>query len=147
MTAPCSLTAVAELIEERQMPNAFEDEIRELLQAGEKIAAIKRYREETGVGLAEAKAAVEFLESGGSVKERVQPDDSEMTEQIVNLLGRGEKIEAIKLYRGRLGGDLRSAKEAVERIGEQNGIPATSGSGCLGVVLLGIATVVLNVLA
>jgi ribosomal protein L7/L12 len=129
------------------MSNAFEDEIRELLQAGEKIAAIKRYREETGVGLAEATAAVEFLESGRSMDKRVQPDDSEMTEQIVGLLGRGEKIEAIKLYRELLGGGLRGAKEAVERIGEQNGIPASTGSGCLGVVVIGIALVVLNVLS
>ena len=44
------------------MQSAFEDEIRELLASGNKIAAIKRYREEIGVGLAEAKAAVEWSE-------------------------------------------------------------------------------------
>jgi len=46
-------------------------------------------------------------------------------------LGRGEKIEAVKLYRDRFGVGRKEAKEAVERIGEQNGIPASSGSGCL----------------
>ncbi len=126
------------------MQSAFEDEIRELLASGNKIAAIKRYREETGVGLAEAKAAVESLEAGGSFTERVQPEDSDLTQQIVTLLGRGEKIEAVKLFRDRFRVDLRGAKEAVERIGEQNGIPASSGSGCLGVILLGIAVIVLT---
>lgn len=124
------------------MDSVFEDEIRELLASGGKIAAIKRYREETGVGLAEAKAAVESLEAGGSITQQIQPENSDLTQQIVTLLGRGEKIEAVKLYRDRFRVGLKEAKEAVERIGEQNGILASSGSGCLGVVLLGIAVVV-----
>ena len=124
------------------MDEAFENEIRQLLASGDKIAAVKRYREETGVGLAEAKAAVESLEAGGSLTERVQPEDSDLTQQIVTLLGRGEKIEAVKLYRDRFRVGLKEAKEAVERIAEQNGIPASSGTGCLGVVLLGIAVMV-----
>ena len=124
------------------MHDAFENEIRKLLASGNKIAAIKRYREETGVGLAEAKAAVESLEAGGSFTERVQPEDSDLTQQIVTLLGKGEKIEAVKMYRDRIRVGLKEAKEAVERIGEQNGIPASSGTGCLGVVLLGIVVVV-----
>ena len=36
-------------------------EVRRLAESGEKIAAIKRYREITGVGLKEAKDAVERL--------------------------------------------------------------------------------------
>ena len=124
------------------MDDAIEDEIRQLLASGNKIAAIKRYREETGVGLAEAKAAVESLEAGGSITQQIQPDDSDLTQQIVTLLGRGEKIEAVKLYRDRFRVGLKEAKEAVERIGEQNGIPASSGSGCLGFVLLGIVGIV-----
>ncbi len=124
------------------MQDAFENEIRQLLASGNKIAAIKRYREQTGGGLAEAKAAVESLEAGGSLAERVQPDDADLTDQIVGLLGRGEMIEAVKLYRNQSGCGLKEAKEAVERIGEQNGIRSSSGTGCLGVVLLGIVVVV-----
>lgn len=37
-------------------------EVRVLLRAGRKIEAIKRYREVTGVGLREAKDAVEAME-------------------------------------------------------------------------------------
>ena len=125
------------------MQDGFENEIRQLLASGNKIAAIKRYREQTGVGLAEAKAAVESLEAGDSFTERVRPDDSDLTDQIVGLLGRGEKIEAVKLYRNQTGCGLKEAKEAVERIGEQNGIRA-SGTGCLGVVLVGIVVILLT---
>jgi ribosomal protein L7/L12 len=39
-------------------------EVTGLLQAGRKIEAIKRYREATGAGLAEAKTAVERIEAG-----------------------------------------------------------------------------------
>jgi ribosomal protein L7/L12 len=42
-----------------------EAEIRQILQNGGKIAAIKRYREIFSCGLAEAKIAVEFLEKNG----------------------------------------------------------------------------------
>jgi hypothetical protein len=41
-------------------PDKFND-VRALLKAGNKIAAIKEYRQITGVGLAEAKEAVESM--------------------------------------------------------------------------------------
>jgi len=45
-------------------PSTVAPEIRRLLQEGRKIEAIKVYREMTGVGLAEAKAAVERIRAG-----------------------------------------------------------------------------------
>ena len=123
------------------MHEAFEEEIRRLLESGNKILAIKRYREETGVGLAEAKAAVESLEAGGEFTKPVQPDDPQATSEIVTLLSHGEKIKAIKLYRQQFRVGLKEAKEAVDYIGEQNGIPSSSGYGCLGVFLFGITAV------
>ena len=124
------------------MNEETEIEIRHLLASGNKIAAIKRFREATGVGLAEAKSAVESMEAGGSFSERHRADNPDLNDQIVGLLGRGDKIEAVKLYRQQTGSGLKEAKDAVERIGEQNGIRSTSGSGCLGVVLLGIVVAV-----
>jgi ribosomal protein L7/L12 len=57
-----------EAIERGQSPpatsvgdRAFEDELATLLERGQKIEAIKRYRERTGVGLKEAKDAVERM--------------------------------------------------------------------------------------
>lgn len=46
-------------LEEPPLPR--QDEVVALVRAGKKIEAIKVYREATGVGLAEAKAAVERL--------------------------------------------------------------------------------------
>ncbi|MFM9956893.1 MAG: ribosomal protein L7/L12 [Phycisphaerales bacterium] len=40
-------------------PSDGMDDIRELIAQGQKISAIKLYRERTGLGLAEAKAAVD----------------------------------------------------------------------------------------
>jgi len=117
------------------MNESIENEIKNLLVSGRKIEAIKRYREETGAGLAEAKDAVESLEAGRSFPE-AQKDDSELTNQVIGLLGRGEKIEAVKLYRNKFGGGLKEAKKAVQRIGEQNGIPSSPGTGCLGIFVL-----------
>ncbi|MBZ0300416.1 MAG: ribosomal protein L7/L12 [Anaerolineae bacterium] len=45
---------------------ADEAELRDLLASGKKIEAIKFYRERTGLGLKEAKDAVEDLERGVS---------------------------------------------------------------------------------
>ncbi len=47
-------------------PNPEDDanQVKEALFTGQKILAIKLYREQTGVGLAEAKDAVEKLEAG-----------------------------------------------------------------------------------
>jgi large subunit ribosomal protein L7/L12 len=45
-------------------PPPVDPEIRELLRSGNKINAVKRYRELTGAGLKEALDAVERLESG-----------------------------------------------------------------------------------
>jgi ribosomal protein L7/L12 len=88
----------------------------QLLRAGRKIEAIKRYRELTGVGLQEARDAIEALESGRSVtlppKSSLlrQVNDSEIEAQIRS----GHLIDAIKLYREKNGVGLKEAKDAVE---------------------------------
>lgn len=122
---------------------SFEDEIRELVASGNKIAAVKRYREETGAGLAEAKDAVESIAAGHSVPgsspiEKIAPDDPELTDEIVSLLERGEPLLAIKLVRVRTGKRLKEAKEIVDQIAADRGLLSQSGSGCLGVVLLSL---------
>ena len=87
-----------------------------LLRAGRKIEAIKRYRELTGVGLQEARDAIEALESGRSAtlppKSSLlrQVNDSEIEAQIRS----GHLIDAIKLYREKTGVGLKEAKDAVE---------------------------------
>jgi ribosomal protein L7/L12 len=116
------------------------DEILALLAQGRKIEAIRVYREQTGVGLKEAKDAVEALERGESIQAREFHDT--LTQELLSLLGRGEKIEAIKLYRDRTGTGLKEAKEAVEALGARHGV-IVKGAGCAGMVLLIVVGVVL----
>ena len=102
------------------------DELREMLATGRKIEAIKRIRERTWLGLKEAKELSELIEEGAGlmeVSQRLQQlgvtppapvPASGRDDAIAEALRRGNKIEAIKLYRERRGVDLRTAKEAVE---------------------------------
>jgi len=88
----------------------------ELVRVGRKIEAIKRYREIHGVGLKEAKDAVEAFEHNGNVATLPaksvlrEVNDSEIEAQIRS----GHLIDAIKLYREKNGVGLKEAKDAVE---------------------------------
>jgi ribosomal protein L7/L12 len=98
-------------------PNPREEASPEqLLRAGRKLEAIKRYRELTGVGLKEAKDAVEAMMEGGRSSSLPpkssllrQVNDSEIEAQIRS----GHLIDAIKLYREKTGVGLKEAKDAV----------------------------------
>jgi kynurenine formamidase len=48
----------------------------------------------------------------------------------------GKKIGAIKLYREKTGVGLKEAKDFIEALAADQGIAASSRSGCLGVVVL-----------
>jgi ribosomal protein L7/L12 len=124
-----------ERYESRQDSRNSREEIRTLLERGHKIEAIKLYRERTGAGLKEAKEAVEAIQSGQAAPTGVQMD-RDFEEEVVSLLARGEKIEAIRQYRKRNGLDLRTSKEAVEALAERRGIVISQGAGCLGVVVV-----------
>ncbi|HEY5004766.1 MAG TPA: ribosomal protein L7/L12 [Ktedonobacteraceae bacterium] len=94
-----------------------EEAIRDQLRSGNKIKAIKLYREQTGVGLKEAKYAVEMME-----QERQHIMVSELAQMyrgddaIEYMLIAGNKINAIKLYRQRTGVGLKEAKDAIDRM-------------------------------
>jgi ribosomal protein L7/L12 len=100
--------------------------VHDLLNAGRKIEAIKRYRELTGVGLKEAKDAVEALERGeGLVMPAPRPlavavsadaaiDDAELRAH----LAADRPIEAIKRYRELTGLGLKESKDAIDALRE-----------------------------
>jgi hypothetical protein len=67
------------------------------------------------------------------------PSGAEDETELLDLLRRGRKIDAIKLHRQRTGAGLKEAKDAVEALAVRNGLPA-SGPGCLGAALLMAAT-------
>jgi ribosomal protein L7/L12 len=121
-------SALNDLLEQPPLlPGVDVDRIRQLVQDGKKIEAIKLVREQTGLGLKEAKDAVEALERGESpdlqpvtvVAHILSRDD---VDTINGLLRQNKKIDAIKLYRERTGVDLKTAKDAVEAI-EATGSP------------------------
>ncbi|MGZ0171786.1 MAG: ribosomal protein L7/L12 [Planctomycetales bacterium] len=122
----------------------LEEEIRQLLGSGNKIQAIKFYREKTGAGLAEAKDAVEAFAAGGAFDgeasgERVPTGDPDLTDEVKELIGQGKPLLAVKLVRERTGRSLKESKELVDQISVDSGLMSPSGSGCLGAVLLAAA--------
>jgi ribosomal protein L7/L12 len=107
--------------------------VRSLMDRGLKIEAIKIYRERTGVGLKEAKDAVEALGWGRAAQSGPESDRS-LEDELRSLLEQGQRIGAIKLYRERTGVGLREAKDAVEDL-ERRGIVVSQRAGCFGVIL------------
>jgi ribosomal protein L7/L12 len=108
-----------------------------LIEAGQKIEAIKQYRERTGSGLKEAKDAVEALERG----EQLPTPKAILTtvdQDVVSLVREGKKIAAIKLYREKTGVGLAEAQAAVEAVATEHGIQAR-GSGCANALFLALA--------
>ena len=90
-----------------------DEEILKIAQAN-KIEAIKEYRALHGVGLRDAKDAVERMMN--SQTDAIQESDEEKLSRIKNYLQSGNKIAAIKEYRALYGTGLKDAKEAVERM-------------------------------
>ena len=97
-----------------------EQQIRELISDGNKIAAIKLYRETTNLGLKESKDAVEAMERGKAVNfpapAQVGELDPFLENRIKRLLSERKKIEAVKIYREAYNCGLKDAKDAVDII-------------------------------
>ncbi len=103
--------------------------IHELIDAGQILMAIQVYREATGVGLAEAKQAVEQMarmETARPPSDSRNFDNPVLESKIRSMLAKGKKIEAVKIYREEYGVGLKEAKDAVDRI--EATMPRDSGS-------------------
>ena len=121
---------------------ALEQQVRALLDQGQKIEAVKLYKDQKGTSLLEAKAAVEAMQAGASPT--APPDiGGDLEAELLRLLSRGEKLEAIKLYKDRSGAALIDAKQAVESLAARHGL-VSQRVGCLGVVVAVVAAVVLG---
>lgn len=103
--------------------------IHELIDASQILMAIQVYREATGVGLAEAKQAVEEMmqmEAARPPSDSRNFDNPVLESKIRSMLAKGKKIEAVKIYREEYGIGLKEAKDAVDRI--EATMPRDSGS-------------------
>jgi ribosomal protein L7/L12 len=105
----------------RPLANPDLAEIVTLLTRGNKIEAIKRVRELTGLGLKEAKDYVEAMPSNRplptlpSRSTTPQAGAGDLAE-VHALAQQGHKIEAIKRYRQLTGVGLKEAKDYVDRL-------------------------------
>lgn len=97
------------------------------VRRGDTIAAIAAYRRATGVGLSEARATVEGLARQLGANAAVEsparrglaPDLDALAEEVVGLVRRGRKIEAIERYREVTDAGPREAQDAVDAIEER----------------------------
>ncbi|MEZ5417753.1 MAG: ribosomal protein L7/L12 [Vicinamibacterales bacterium] len=94
------------------MSRPLPEDVRTALGVGNKIEAIRLLREHTGLGLADAKAAVEAGHLASS------PNDSEQPEVLPHnvraALAEGDTITAIRLLREARGVGLKEAKSMLE---------------------------------
>jgi ribosomal protein L7/L12 len=108
-------------------------EFLDALSQGQKIQAIKIYREMTGLGLKESKDAVEQLMAEMAGK---GIPDHERTQEFYDALLAGRKIEAIKICREMTNCSLKEARDMVEQIMAElaekhpGQVPKPSQSGC-----------------
>lgn len=80
---------------DRESPaNRVLDEIEALLKRGNKIAAIKLYRTATGVGLKEAKDAVDAVEAAMTARGAIEVDRASSTGRF------GGVLRALSRWRG-----------------------------------------------
>ena len=111
---------------------ALERELRALLAAGNKVAALKLVHEHTGLGLKQSRDVLKQLEKGAplSIPSPAAPSslssttfghahadaDARVDAEVRRLVSANQKIDAIKLVRMSKGLDLKDAKEYVERL-------------------------------
>lgn len=101
-------------------------EVKQMLNQGIKIEAVKLVKEKLGLGLKEAKDFVDDIENGQNPtvssstltsSDNLQAIDSEeFVQKIYHLLYKNQKIEAVKLVVDAQGLGLREAKEYVDKI-------------------------------
>jgi len=94
--------------------HALPPEIEQLLKSGQTLEAIKRLRELTGLGLKEAKAAVDARQVPAAAP-RPAPPQGPVGDAVHQALQQGQLIEAIRRLREQQPGlGLKEAKDWVE---------------------------------
>ena len=99
-----------------------DEDVEVLAQSGRKLAAVKAYRKLHGVGLKEAKEAVEEMLTKGYHDSHHVDDEMNLSkdEEIYRTALSGHKITAIKIYREHYRVGLKEAKDAVESMLRNN---------------------------
>lgn len=93
------------------------------IRRGDTIDAIKRLRTARGLGLKEAKDAVDAHVRGDRAPSPPLAPATSLPPDVVSALRQGNKIEAIRLLRARTGLGLKEAKDAVEAVPHESASP------------------------
>ncbi len=99
--------------------DALEDEtVQSAMASGNKIEAIKRYRQLTGLGLKESKDAIDYAmlhpNERGQKKKKAAYDAQDAG--IRDLIVEGQLDEAVEIYQKFAGVDAYTARDAVDEI-------------------------------
>lgn len=101
--------------EPRPVTPDLDTRLRELVADDKKIKAIKELREQTGMGLREAKEYVDALEATGEPPAPPRYEVSEATmARARELAAAGKVVHAVKAVREETGWDLKRAKDFVD---------------------------------
>jgi ribosomal protein L7/L12 len=105
----------------------IEAELRQLLQSGMKVEAIKRYREIFGEGLSASRDAVEVFANGedlpipigwGHDQRLTIIDTAHVLAQVTFLTQQGDRLAAIQTYREMFDSSLQEAEQVVARLAQ-----------------------------
>jgi len=97
------------------VPNSeLPEAIVEAMRRGSIIEAIKLLRNAKGIGLKEAKDFIEAQRRGASAADKPADPTGPLPPPVANALQRGNKIEAIRLFRAHTGLGLKESKDAVD---------------------------------
>jgi ribosomal protein L7/L12 len=105
--------------------HASETDLPGLIAAGREIEAIKLVRRIRGLGLKEAKDAIDTMKRTGRLPSPASAPPTEAggpaasDAEVLRLVAAGQLIDAIKRYRELTGAGLAEAKTAVERLGQR----------------------------
>lgn len=109
-----------------QSNQTLPDNVTDALKRGNKLEAVKLLRDATGLGLKEAKDAVESAEAGTYRLLPASGNLSTMSKEVEAAIGHGNKLEAIRLYREENGVGLKEAKDAIDAAFEGRQTEATN---------------------
>ena len=115
---------------------SFRSQLLELVTQGQKTQAIAAYQRRTGAGLTAAQEYIDGLDSDQEFALASPIADVEW--EVGKMLERGEKIEAVKVYRERTGVSLKMAKDEVEALEIRLGLASEAidpKAGCAGMLL------------
>src|SRR5689334_3870312 len=97
-------------------PGWLPPEVIAAIESGRTIDAIKLFRESTGVGLAEAKEAVDQYVRSRKMPGAASAPEAPLPPDVMQALRNGNKIEAVRLVRQHRGLSLREAHQLVESL-------------------------------